>query len=93
MKLRGCTAATRLINSEDFPDLFACLVYDIKLVRMLSTIKESMYWVTKRGVWSAVHREIREIGHLRLNFIDDYNNHMNGAERTSFGISINPSTG
>jgi len=92
MKLRGRTAATRLINSEDCPDLFACLVYDIKPVHMLSIVKESMYWVTKRGVWLAVYREICEIGHLRLNFIDDYNNNMNGAERTSFGISINPTT-
>jgi hypothetical protein len=48
---------------------------------MLSTVGDSIYWVTKkRKVWSAVHREIRTIGYLRLNFIDDYNNHMNGAD-------------
>ena len=45
---------------------------------MLSTVEESMYWVLK--VWSAVHKQIREMGHLRLNFIDDYNNNMNGAD-------------
>jgi hypothetical protein len=29
---------------------------------MLSTTKESMYWVVKkRKVWLAVHREIREM--------------------------------
>ena len=31
-------------------------------------------------VWLAVHREIPEIGHLCLNFIDDYNNNMNRAD-------------
>ena len=81
MKLRGCTAATRLLNSADCPDLFACSMYDTKPAHMLSTIKESMYWVTKKQkVWSAVHREIHDMGHLRLNFIDDYNNNMNGAD-------------
>ena len=34
----------------------------------------------KRKVWLAVHKQIREMGHLRLNFIDDYNNNMNGAD-------------
>jgi hypothetical protein len=80
MKLRGRTAAARLLNSADCPDLFACLVYDTKPVHMLSTVKESMYWVAKKWkFWSAVHREIREMGHLCLNFIDDYNNNMNKA--------------
>jgi len=50
---------------------------------MLSTTKESMYWVTKkRKVWSAVHQEIREMRHLRLNFIDNYNQNMNVADIT-----------
>ena len=81
MKLRGRTAATRLLNSIDCPDLFACSVYDTKPVHMLSTVEESMYWVLKkRKVWSAVHKQIREMGHLCLNFIDDYNNNMNGAD-------------
>ena len=31
-------------------------------------------------VWLAMHREIPEIGHLCLNFIDDYNNNMNRAD-------------
>jgi hypothetical protein len=45
MKLRGRTAAARLLNSIDCPDLFACLVYDTKPVHihMLSTVEESMY--------------------------------------------------
>ena len=54
---------------------FAISVYDTKPIHMLSTVK---YWVLKkRKVWSAVHREILEIGFLRLNFIDNYNNNMN----------------
>jgi hypothetical protein len=70
MKLRGRTAAARLLNSMDCPD-----------PHMLSTVKESMYWVLKkRKVWSTVHKQILEMGHLRLNFIDDYNNNMNGAD-------------
>jgi len=81
MKLRGRTAAARLLNSIDCPDLFACSVYDTKPVHMLSTGEESMYWVLKkRKVWLAVHKQIREMGHLHLNFIDDYNNNMNGAD-------------
>ena len=81
LRLRGRTAATMLINSEDCPKLIAASVYDTKPVHMLSTVGDSIYWVTKkRKVWSAVHREIRKIGYLRLNFIDDYNNHMNGAD-------------
>jgi hypothetical protein len=48
MKLRGHTAAARLLNSADCPDLFACSVYDTKPVHILSTVKESMCWVTKK---------------------------------------------
>jgi len=81
MKLRGRTLAAKLVNSEDCPNLLACSVYDTKPVHMLSTTEESIYWVVKkRKVWSAVHREIREMGFLRLNFIDNYNNNMNGAD-------------
>jgi hypothetical protein len=81
IKLRGCTIAARMVNSADCPDLFACSVYNTKQVHLLSSVEESMYWVVKKWkVWSAVHREIREMGHLSLNFIDNYNNNMNGAD-------------
>jgi len=80
-KLRGRTAAAKLVNSSDCPDLFACSVYDTKPIHMLSTVNESMYWVLKKWkVWLAVHREIREIGFLHLNFIDNYNNNMNSTD-------------
>jgi hypothetical protein len=40
-----------------------------------------MYWVAKkRKVWLAIHRKIHEIGHLCLNFINIYNQNMNGAD-------------
>jgi hypothetical protein len=80
-KLRGCTIAARMVNSADCLNLFACSMYNTKPVHMLSSVEESMYWVVKkRKVWSAVHREIQEMGHLHLNFIDNYNNNMNGAD-------------
>jgi hypothetical protein len=81
MKKRGTMAAAKLVNSVDCPDLFAASVYNTKPIHILSTIKESMYWVLKkRKVWSAVHKEIHAIGHLWLNFIDVYNQNMNGAD-------------
>ena len=43
--MRGCTAAARLVNSSDCPDLFVISVYDPKPVHMLSIVEESMYWV------------------------------------------------
>ena len=74
-KLRGRTAAAKLLNSTDCPDLFPILVYDTKPVHMLSTVKENMYWVLKkRKIWLAMHKEILEIGFLRLSFINRYNN-------------------
>jgi hypothetical protein len=76
-QLRGWTAAARLVNSVDCPDLFACSVYDTKPVHMLSTVKESMYWgVKKRKTWSTVHKQICKKGFMRSNFIDDYNNNI-----------------
>ncbi len=76
-KLRGWTAAARLVNSVECPDLFACSVYDTKQVHMLSAIKKSMYLVMKkRKVWSAVHTQNHTIGFIQSNFIDDYNNNM-----------------
>ena len=53
-------------------------IYDTKPINMLSTVESAVSWVEKtRKVWSAVHQEVRMIGYLRLNFIDDYNFGMN----------------
>ena len=77
-KLRGRMAAAKLVNSSDCPDLLAISVYDTKPVHMLSTVEENICWVLKkRKVWSAMDREIRSIGFLCLNCIDNYNNNVN----------------
>ncbi len=47
-KVRGRTAAVKLVNLSDCPNLFEILVYDTKPVHMLSTVEESMYWVIKK---------------------------------------------
>ena len=53
-------------------------MYDTKPVNMLSTAESDVRWVEKRRkVWSAAHKKVLDIGYLRLNFIDDYNNGMN----------------
>ena len=76
--LRGTTKAARLLNCKECPDLLSVSIYDTKPVNMLSTVKSDVSWVEKTGkVWYAVHQEVRMIGYLRLNFIDDYNFGMN----------------
>ncbi len=80
-KLRGRTAAAMLVNSHECPDLCACSVYDTKPVHMLSMVEENLSWVVKkRRVWSAVHKQIKEVGFLCLNFIDNYNANMNSVD-------------
>lgn len=75
---RGTTKAARLVNCPECPDLLAVSCYDTKPVNMLSTASETVEWVhKKRKIWSAIHQEVRLVGFLRLNFIDDYNNGMN----------------
>jgi hypothetical protein len=64
-KLRGHTAAAKLINSPKCPDLLACLVYNTKLVHMLLMTEDSIWWVVKKQrVWSAIHQQIKEVGFL-----------------------------
>jgi hypothetical protein len=80
-KLRGRTAAAKLINSPECPDLLACSVYDTKPVHMLSMTEDSIWWVLKkRKVWSAIHQQIKEVGFPRLNLIDEYNSYMNSVD-------------
>ena len=80
-KVRGRTAAAKLINSPECPDLLACSVYDTKPVHMISMTEESIWWVLKkRKVWSAIHQQIKEVGFLRLNLIDQYNSNMNSVD-------------
>jgi hypothetical protein len=40
-----------------------------------------VFWIQKkRKVWDAVHQEVKLIGFLRLNIVDDYNNDMNSTD-------------
>jgi hypothetical protein len=79
--LSGTTKAAVLKNSPDCPDLLAVSVYDTKPVHFLSTVSESVFWIQKkRKVWDAVHQEVKLIGFLRLNIVDDYNNDMNSTD-------------
>ena len=70
--LKGTTTAARLVNLQDSPDLLAVCVYDNKPVHLLSTKTRKVY-----------HREsgqMKKMKYLRLNVIDDYNNHMNNVD-------------
>ena len=79
--LRGTTKAAKLLNCRQCPDLVAVSVYDTKPVHLLSSVSESVCWLEKkRKVWSTAHKDIRLIGFLRLNMIDDYNNKMNSTD-------------
>ena len=79
--LRGTTKAAKLLNCRQCPDLVAVSVYDTKPVHLLSSVSESVCWLEKkRKVWSTAHKDMKLIGFLRLNMIDDYNNKMNSTD-------------
>ena len=79
--LRGTTKAAKLVNDPQCPNLLAVSVYDTKPVNMLSSACEDVHWVLKRRqVWSDIHKAVKTIGYLRLNFIDDYNEKMNSTD-------------
>ena len=64
--LRGTTQAARLINCKECPDLLSISVYDTKPVNLISSTESDVRWVEKRRkVWSAVYKEVWEIGYLR----------------------------
>ncbi len=45
------------------------------------TVTESVEWlVKKRKVYHHEANEMKKMGYLRLNVIDEYNNHMNGTD-------------
>jgi len=81
LQLFGTTKAAVLKNCPDCPDLIACSIYDTKPVHILSSSATSIEFIQKkRKVWDAVHEEMKTIGFLRLNLIDQYNNDMNSTD-------------
>ena len=80
-KLRGTTMAARLLHSAACPDLLAVSTYDTKPVHILSMTAESVKWdVKERSVWSAAIQKKAMMKYLRLNVIEEYNNHMNATD-------------
>ena len=80
-KLRGTTKAARLDNSPNCPAMLAASIYDTKPVHMLSTSSESVEWIVKeRLVWNEKVQRKQQMKFLRLNMIDEYNNHMNSTD-------------
>ncbi len=80
-RLRGTTKAAVLRNVTECPNLIACSVYDTKPVHMLSTVAETIEWEEKkRRVWSYELKRHVQMGYLRLNLIDMYNNNMNSVD-------------
>jgi len=80
-KLRGLTQAAVLSNDLQCPNLIACSVYDTKPVHFLSGAAESVHWIEKkRKVWSDIHQEMKLVGFMRLNLVNDYNNNMNSTD-------------
>ncbi len=53
-------------------------VYDNKPVHLLLTVAESVEWIVKkRKVFQREATQMKMMGYLRLNVIDDYNSNMN----------------
>ena len=76
--LKGTTTAARLAHSKACPNLLAVCVYDNKPVHLLSTVAESVEWIVKkRKVFQQEANQMKMMGYLRLNVIDDYNSNMN----------------
>ena len=73
--------AAKLLNYAACPNLLAVSVYDTKPVHILSTVAECVEWIVKeREVWSDRIQNKAMMKYLRLNVIDEYNNHMNSTD-------------
>ncbi len=80
-QLKGTTKAAVLKNSTDTPNMIAASVYDNKPVHLMSTASGKVEWVEKkRRVWSSAAGCNRMMSHMRLNLIDEYNQHMNSTD-------------
>lgn len=79
--LQGTTMAARLLHMKECLDLLAVCVHDNKPVHLLSMVAESVEWnVKKRKAFHRETDEMKEMGCLWLNIIDDYNSNMNAVD-------------
>ena len=80
-QLKGTTKAAVLKNSIDTPNMLAASVYDNKPVHLMSTAMGKVEWMgKKRKVWLAAAGATQMMSHMRLNLIDEYNQHMNSTD-------------
>jgi hypothetical protein len=80
-QLRGTTMAAKLLHYAECPNLLVVSVYDRKPMQILSTVAECVKWIVKeREVWSNRIQKKAIMKYLRLNVIEDYNNHMNSTD-------------
>jgi hypothetical protein len=80
-QLCGTTMTAKLLHYAACPDLLAVSVYDTKPVHILSTVAECVKWIVKeREVWSDRIQKKAMMKYLRLNVIEEYNNHMNSTD-------------
>ena len=71
--------AAVLRGDNECPDLVAIMFYDSKPVHFLSTVAESIEWITKdKKVWS--NGDNTKVKCLRLNITDQHNNNMNSVD-------------
>ena len=70
-----------MTNCPECPDLITALMYDTKLVHIMSTTAQHIYWIEKkRRIWCGLHKQVMDMVFLWLNLIDDYNNKMNSMD-------------
>ena len=80
-QLCGTTMTAKLLHYAACPNLLAVSVYDTKPVHILSNVAECVKWIVKeREVWSDRIQKKAMMKYLRLNVIEEYNNHMNSTD-------------
>ena len=77
IKVRGTVKAAVLEGDDDCPSLVCTSVYDTKPVHFMSTICDSIKWITKkRRVFNVSTQMWHVMDFLRLNINDGYNAEM-----------------
>jgi hypothetical protein len=67
-----------MVDSRNWPDLLATLVYDTKPVHVLPIASKCVEWnVKQKKVWCEKEKKKAFVKFLHLNMIDEYNHQMN----------------